>query len=157
MPTIANGGAGAETVKSKRPMIFSADGNAVEGPVYDGASFAAGATVEGPAVIEEDTTTIVIEPGWRATLHESGSYVLKRIDQDPVFIVKNIDRHEASKGRAAVASYETIGLTSVTLADLPRAVREADMIEGTELAKILAQISNLDHTGSFRFSYYSST
>ena len=78
LPKITNGGAGAETVKSKRPMIFAADGTAVEGPVYDGTSFAAGATVEGPAVIEEDTTTIVVEPSWRATLHESGSFVLKR-------------------------------------------------------------------------------
>jgi N-methylhydantoinase A len=81
LPKITNGGAGAETVKSKRPMIFSADGTTVEGPVYDGGSFSAGATVEGPAVIEEDTTTIVIEPGWRATLHESGSFVLKRVEK----------------------------------------------------------------------------
>ncbi|MFP6758623.1 MAG: hydantoinase/oxoprolinase family protein [Alphaproteobacteria bacterium] len=80
LPKITNGGAGAETVKAKRPMIFAADGTAKEGPVYDGGSFGAGATVVGPAVIEEDTTTIVIEPGWRAELHESGSYVLTRTE-----------------------------------------------------------------------------
>ena len=28
----------------------------------------------------EDTTTIVIEPGWRAELHESGSFVLTRTE-----------------------------------------------------------------------------
>jgi N-methylhydantoinase A len=32
----------------------------------------------GPAVIEEVTTTIVIEPGWQAELHDSGSYLLTR-------------------------------------------------------------------------------
>jgi len=32
--------------------------------------------VEGPAIIEEVTTTIVIEPGWTAALHECGSYLL---------------------------------------------------------------------------------
>lgn len=78
LPKITNGGAGTETVKAKRSMIFSADGKSVEAPVYDGGSLTAGATIGGPAVIEEDTTTIVIEPGWRAELHESGSYVLKR-------------------------------------------------------------------------------
>lgn len=80
LPKISNGGAGNETVKTKRQMIFSADGAAVETPVYDGASLTAGAIIAGPAVIEEDTTTIVIEPDWRAELHESGSYVLTRTD-----------------------------------------------------------------------------
>jgi len=32
-------------------------------------------------VIEEVTTTIVIEPGWRVSLHESGVYVLS-VDAD---------------------------------------------------------------------------
>ena len=36
----------------------------------------AGASVSGPAIIEEVTTTIVIEPGWTATLDASGSYVI---------------------------------------------------------------------------------
>ena len=30
----------------------------------------------GPAVIEEVTTTIVIEPDWTAELHETGVYLL---------------------------------------------------------------------------------
>ncbi len=59
-------------------MIFSADGTTVTAPVYDGAKLGGGDCVTGPAVIEEVTTTIVIEPGWQADLHESGSYVLTR-------------------------------------------------------------------------------
>lgn len=62
----------------RRPMIFSADGSAIEGPVYNGGMLGAGDEIPGPAVIEEETTTIVIEPGWHAKLHESGSYVLRR-------------------------------------------------------------------------------
>lgn len=77
----------------------------------------------GPATSWE--TAYIVGP-----LKVTWGYVLKRLGEDPVFIVKGIDRHEASKGRAAVVSYDTVGLTSVTLADLPRAVREADMIEG---------------------------
>jgi N-methylhydantoinase A len=45
-------------------------------PVHDGGKLGAGDVVTGPAIIEETTTTIVIEPGWRAELHASGSYVV---------------------------------------------------------------------------------
>ena len=77
----------------------------------------------GPAISWETSYLV-------GSLKVTWGYVLKRRGEGPVFIVKNIDRHEASKGRAAVVSYDTVGLTPVTLADLPRAVREADMIEG---------------------------
>ncbi|MFN7224410.1 MAG: hydantoinase/oxoprolinase family protein [Paracoccaceae bacterium] len=60
----------------KRPMIFTADGVARQTPVYVGARLGAGDRITGPAVIEEVTTTVVIEPGWTAELHESGVYVL---------------------------------------------------------------------------------
>jgi N-methylhydantoinase A len=70
-------GKGAEQARSgTRPMIFTADGTRRETPVYAGAALGAGDSVTGPAVIEEVTTTIVIEPGWTAELHESGVYVL---------------------------------------------------------------------------------
>lgn len=45
--------------------------------VYDGDKLPPGATLDGPAVIEEITTSIVIEPGWAATLDASGVYVLE--------------------------------------------------------------------------------
>ncbi len=70
-------GAGAASAKTgTRPMIFTADGRAQDTPVYAGAGLGAGDRITGPAVIEEVTTTIVIEPGWQAELHESGVYVL---------------------------------------------------------------------------------
>ena len=70
-------GNGAETaIKGRRPMVFSADGVATDSPVYDGAKLGAGDTLDGPAVIEEVTTTIVVEPGWTVNLHNSGVYVL---------------------------------------------------------------------------------
>ena len=70
-------GKGAEAaLKGMRQMVFTADGIAVEAPVYDGGIMGAGDTLQGPAVIEEVTTTIVVEPGWSVNLHESGVYVL---------------------------------------------------------------------------------
>ena len=74
--TIAAGKGAHETLKGTRPMVFNADGIAQDTPVYDGSAMGAGDTLHGPAVIEEVTTTIVVEPGWTVTLHDSGVYVL---------------------------------------------------------------------------------
>ncbi|MBY6058826.1 hydantoinase/oxoprolinase family protein [Leisingera daeponensis] len=74
--TIAVGKGANETLKGTRPMVFSADGIAQDTPVYDGSAMGAGDTLHGPAVIEEVTTTIVVEPGWTVSLHETGVYVL---------------------------------------------------------------------------------
>lgn len=77
-PRLGAGGAAETAIKERRPLIFSADGNAETAPVYDGAKLGAGAVVTGPAVIEEPTTTIVIEPDWTAKVDVSGSYLLTR-------------------------------------------------------------------------------
>ncbi|UWQ92839.1 hydantoinase/oxoprolinase family protein [Rhodobacteraceae bacterium M382] len=74
--SIAAGSGAESTLKGRRAMVFSADGQAQDTPVYDGAALGAGDVLHGPAVIEEVTTTIVIEPGWTVSLHESGVYVL---------------------------------------------------------------------------------
>ncbi len=74
--TIAKGNGAASARTGTRPMIFTADGRVQDTPVYAGAGLGAGDRITGPAVIEEVTTTIVIEPGWTAELHESGVYVL---------------------------------------------------------------------------------
>jgi N-methylhydantoinase A len=67
-----------DAVKGHREAIFSADGKRRSTAVYDGGKLGAGAVVEGPAIIEEVTTTIVVEPGWTARLDASGSYVITR-------------------------------------------------------------------------------
>ncbi|MDO8882115.1 hydantoinase/oxoprolinase family protein [Pseudotabrizicola sp.] len=70
-------GKGADhALAGTRAMIFTADGVSRETPVYTGAKLGAGDQIIGPAVIEEVTTTVVIEPDWTAELHESGVYVL---------------------------------------------------------------------------------
>jgi N-methylhydantoinase A len=77
---IAPGRGAAVALKGHREMVFSADGIAQNTPVYDGSVLGAGDTLHGPAVIEEVTTTIVVEPGWTVSLHETGTYVLT-VDQ----------------------------------------------------------------------------
>ncbi len=76
--SIGKGAGPAKALKGYRDAVFSADGKRVRTPIYDGTPLGAGATIKGPAVIEEVTTTIVIEPGWTARLDASGSYLITR-------------------------------------------------------------------------------
>ena len=75
---IAPGKAADQAIKAYRDAVFSADGSRTRTPIYEGGALGAGAQIAGPAVIEEVTTTIVIEPGWSATLDASGSYLITR-------------------------------------------------------------------------------
>jgi len=45
-------------------------------PVYDGEHIRCGQPIEGPALIEEPTTTILVEAGWQAVLERNGVYRL---------------------------------------------------------------------------------
>jgi N-methylhydantoinase A len=77
-PRVKKGVPPAKATVGRRKAIFAADGKPVNTPVYDGSKLGAGATIKGPAIIEEVTTTIVIEPKWSARLDVSGSYVITR-------------------------------------------------------------------------------
>lgn len=77
-PQIATGSSLDEALKDTREVVFDANGSRRSTPIYDGDKLGADVVIEGPAVIEEITTTIVIEPGWRADLHKSGSYVISK-------------------------------------------------------------------------------
>ncbi len=77
-PRIAAGGSVPGALKGRRAVIFSADGSPTDTPIYDGGKLGAGDKLSGPAVIEEVTTTIVVEPGWKVELHEGGSYLIQR-------------------------------------------------------------------------------
>ncbi|SFQ09800.1 N-methylhydantoinase A [Geopseudomonas sagittaria] len=66
--------AAAPVPASLRKMLFSADGEWQPTAVYDGNHLQPGQTVQGPCVIEESTTNIVIPPGWQASLTPSATY-----------------------------------------------------------------------------------
>lgn len=78
LPRLAKGATGKAALKGYRKAIFDASGKASKTPIYDGGKLGAGSKVKGPAIIEEITTTIVIEPGWSAILDATGSYVMTR-------------------------------------------------------------------------------
>jgi N-methylhydantoinase A len=74
--SIAKGQGPEHALAGTRAMIFDANGTARETPVYAGEKLGAGDRITGPAVIEEVTTTLVVEPGWTAELTGSGVYLL---------------------------------------------------------------------------------
>lgn len=75
-PRQARGGKVQMALRTRRQMIFAADGSSTLTPVYDGEQLGADDQIQGPAVIEEPTTTIVVNPGWTARLDDSGTYVI---------------------------------------------------------------------------------
>jgi N-methylhydantoinase A len=64
------------TPKSRRPVLLWTD----SGPtaVYDRASLVSGQSIQGPAIIEERETTIVILPGWDAAVDGIGCVIAKK-------------------------------------------------------------------------------
>ncbi|MCR8922644.1 hydantoinase/oxoprolinase family protein [Dasania sp. GY-MA-18] len=59
-----------------RDMLFDDSGGWMNAPVYQGPLLKAGDCIQGPALIEEPTMTLVVRPGWRAQLEESNCYRL---------------------------------------------------------------------------------
>lgn len=67
-----------ETTKSSisRPCFFG-EKHPVDVPIYKTADLARGGRVEGPAIIEEQTTTLVVYPDMAVTVSGSGHYLLE--------------------------------------------------------------------------------
>ncbi len=66
-------GASAEAaLRGRRSAYF--DGRFVDTPVYDGDRLGSGHRLEGPAIVEERFTTIVLYPGHTAELDDAGNY-----------------------------------------------------------------------------------
>jgi N-methylhydantoinase A len=63
-------------LKRKRTCIFN--GKSFNTPVYDGEQIRAGNRIEGPAIIEERTTTVVVPPAFQCSADRFKSYVLKK-------------------------------------------------------------------------------
>jgi N-methylhydantoinase A len=56
------------------------DGAFKEVPVYDGLRLPAGITLTGPIIVEQETTTVVVQPGYKLTCDDYGNYLVYRED-----------------------------------------------------------------------------
>jgi len=67
--------------KAAMPMWISEGGSSVsrDTPLYDRGDLLPGDAIDGPAIVIEPISTIVIEPGWRATFTARGHLVLDRV------------------------------------------------------------------------------
>jgi 5-oxoprolinase (ATP-hydrolysing) len=66
---------GGETAAA-RPIWLA--GQWVRTPVHDRAALGIGVSIEGPALIAEDNATIIVEPGWRASVADGGMLIVRR-------------------------------------------------------------------------------
>jgi N-methylhydantoinase A len=72
---LSGGKAAADCVIARQDIHV--DGAMVDCPVYDRAALGVGESVTGPALLQQLDTTIVLEPGDVATVHEYGSLIVK--------------------------------------------------------------------------------
>ncbi|MGE3876738.1 MAG: hydantoinase/oxoprolinase family protein [Parvibaculaceae bacterium] len=68
---------GPEADRSLRRAYFPETGR-VEARVFARLSLAAGTTIDGPAILEEPDTTVIVPPGWRATVDGLGNLIIDR-------------------------------------------------------------------------------
>ena len=77
MLKIATGSSDASSaLKRKRQCYFN--GGFVETPIYDGTRLKAGNNIQGQAIVEEPTTTVVIPPGFICKVDDYGNYIVER-------------------------------------------------------------------------------
>ena len=68
--------AGVPEPDGRRPAYFGG-GARLDTPIYLGRNLRPGAVIEGPAIVEEPTTTIVVDPGTRTRLSAGGNFILE--------------------------------------------------------------------------------
>lgn len=66
----------SKALKRSRRAWF--DGGEIDAPVYDGAKLRSGNVIQGPALIEETTTSVVIPSNYRCTVDDWRNFVLAR-------------------------------------------------------------------------------
>ncbi|MAG97709.1 MAG: hydantoinase/oxoprolinase family protein [Alphaproteobacteria bacterium] len=64
--------------KAERQIRVDGTPGAIAAAVYDRAGLPAGGQITGPAIIEQEDTTTLIPPGWRASVAGGGSLLIER-------------------------------------------------------------------------------
>ncbi|MBI3013655.1 MAG: hydantoinase/oxoprolinase family protein [Candidatus Tectomicrobia bacterium] len=67
-----------QALKRRRPVLWNLTKGYEDTPIYDGSKLRAGHTLEGPAIVEEKTTTVVIPSSYRCCVDGVKNYILTR-------------------------------------------------------------------------------
>ena len=67
----------AEALTGQRPVYFEDAGGFTSCGIYHRAGLAPGSAINGPAILENPDSTVVIEPGWQARIDDYGNCILR--------------------------------------------------------------------------------
>lgn len=76
LPELERPAQGEAAMKRRRQCYFK--GQFMDTPIYDGLLVGAGDTIQGHAIVETPSTTIVVPPGFACTVDPYGTFVLRR-------------------------------------------------------------------------------
>ena len=68
----------ADPRKPPRAIRVAGARASVQAAIYHRAAMPAGLAFAGPAIVEQDDTTTLVEPGWRGTVLDNGNLLLTR-------------------------------------------------------------------------------
>ena len=66
-----------DALTGQREVYFEDAGGFVPCDIFDRARLAAGSTIDGPAILENVDSTVVIDPGWRASIDDYGNCIMR--------------------------------------------------------------------------------
>ena len=69
---------GSDPQKPPRTIRVAGAGAPVQAAIYHRVAMPVGLTFAGPAIVEQDDTTTLVEPGWRGTVLQNGNLLLER-------------------------------------------------------------------------------
>jgi len=70
----------AAAIKGERMVYFDEEKSRIKTPIYDGTKLVFGNILQGPAVIEIPTTTVVVFPKWQVTVTRNSDYLMEYIN-----------------------------------------------------------------------------
>ena len=76
-PKLEGGAALDQARTGERPVYFAEADGFVDTAIYDRARLPAGAEFDGPAIVEQMDSTVVVPPDWRAEVDDYGNIVLR--------------------------------------------------------------------------------
>jgi N-methylhydantoinase A len=71
-----------EARKGKRPVYFAESQGYLDTPLFERAGLPVGACLEGPAIIEQPDTTVVVYPGQVCSVDTTGNLIIRIRGED---------------------------------------------------------------------------